>query len=298
MAVVVLLVVLAAVADLVVVNGRIGHDAVRFPHGGSGQTYVIIGSDSRAAIPAGTTQNLFGSVSAAPGQHADVVLVVHRDGSRTSILSIPRDTLVSPEVGTVERLTLAFDDGPQAVVDGLCRTLHIPATNLVIVDFRSFAAIVDQLGGVTVDLPHPIRDPMASLYLDRSGAVHLDGADALALVRSRNPQWLVDGRWIAVPDGAAQRTRWAGRVFAAVLHSARTIGFDPVALQRLAWVSSGSLTTDSGTGLPALWRLSTVSAPVQPLEESPLVATLAVEPDASTFAMLSSAGYGGRCVPD
>jgi len=289
--------VVAAVVDLAAVNARIGHVSVSFPQGGIGTTYLIIGSDSRSAIPSGAREGIFGSPTAVPGHHADVVLVVHRVGSSSSILSIPRDTLVSPDPGTFERLTLAFDDGPQAVVDGLCRTLHITADHLVIVNFQAFSTIVDQLGGVTVDLPHPVRDAMASLLIARSGTVHLDGLEALALVRSRDPQWLVDGRWTTVPDGAAQRTEWAGKVFEAVLGAARRVGFDPIELQRLAWAASGSLTTDGATGLSSLWGLSRTGGDVRPLTESPLSNTLAVEPGASTFATLAAAGFGRRCIP-
>ncbi len=169
--------------------------------------------------------------------------------------------------------------------------------HLVVVNFSSFAAIVNELGGVPVDVPHPVRDPMADLQLKRSGVVHLDGAEALALVRSRDPQWLVDGTWTTVADGAAQRTLWAGKVFEAVLHSVRQLGIDPIKLQDLAWTASGSLTTDGGTGLTSLWSLSRIKGPVESLPESSLANTLAVEPDAATFATLARDGYGDKCVP-
>ena len=55
----------------------------------------------------------------------DVVLVVHRAAGRTSVLSIPRDLLVSPVAGKIERLTLTLQDGPQSLVDGLCNSLGI-----------------------------------------------------------------------------------------------------------------------------------------------------------------------------
>jgi hypothetical protein len=151
------------------------------------------------------------------------------------------------------------------VVDGLCLTLHITSNHLVIVNFLSVADIVNKLGGITVHLPHPVRDPMADLYLDESGVVHLDGTEALALVRSRNPQWLIGGAWTTVTDGSTQRTRWAGKVFESVLHSARLIGINPIKLQELAWAASGSLTTDGGTGLSSLWTLSRISGPVESL---------------------------------
>jgi LCP family protein required for cell wall assembly len=291
----VVLVVVASGVDLLLVNGRIKHVPVTFPTGGTGTTYLILGSDSRGAIPTGIPKGAFGNATAVPGERADVVLIVHTDGSHTSILAVPRDTLVSLTPGTFERVTLALDDGPQAVVDGLCRTLHVAVDHLVIVNFRSFAAIVDELGGITVTLPYPLRDPITGLSLDHAGIVHLDGIEALALVRSRTPQWLVDGRWTTVPDGAVQRTEWSGRVLEAVLHAARAVGYGPVTLQSLAWAASGSLTTDTGTDLATLWDLSRVTAPMHPLPMSSIANTIAVTPNASTFAELSAAGFDGHC---
>jgi LCP family protein required for cell wall assembly len=292
---VIVVLIVAVGGDYLLLNGRIAHVDISFPLRGTGTTYVIVGSDSRAALPPGASRAAFGSASAVPGQRADLVVVVHVVGAHTWVLSVPRDTLVSPATGTVERLTLALLGGPQDVVDGLCRTLNIPADHLVIVNFRSFAGIVDQVGGITVTLPHPVRDPVSGLDLPKAGVVHLDGLQALALVRSRNPQWLIHGTWTMVPDGSVQRTDWAGRVFTAVLRSAHTLGDDPITLQELAWSASGSLTTDQGTDLSSLLTLSKVTGSVQSLSGTSLANSLAVVPNASTFAALARAGYSRRC---
>lgn len=282
-------------ADFLLVNGRIDHVHVVFPQGGTGSTTVIIGSDTRAELPSGASRAAFGTVAQVPDQQADVVLVIHTVGDRTSLLSIPRDTLVSVSPGNVERLTLAMADGPQGVVDGLCRTLGITADHLVVVDFRGFADIVDQLGGITVDLPHPVRDPVASLDLPTAGTVRLDGLQALALVRSRNPQWKVDGAWVPEPDGGAQRTGWAGQVLSSILRGAQGVGFDPFKLQSLAWTASNSLTTDQGTQVADLVGLARIHGSVHALSEEPLVNLLALEPDAASFRALAAAGYGRTC---
>jgi LCP family protein required for cell wall assembly len=196
-----------------------------------------------------------------------------------------------------ERLTLTFLHGPQGVVDGLCQSLGITADHLVIVDFRSFAAIVDEVGGIEVDLPFPLRDPVTGLDLGRAGTVHLDGRQALALVRSRQPQQFVRGRWTAAADGSEQRTDWAGKVLSAVLQAARRRRPDPWALQQLAWTASESLTTDPGTGLFDLLHLSELHGPVEPLPARAVANSLAVVPDAATARALANAGYARRCVP-
>jgi LCP family protein required for cell wall assembly len=294
--VVVVLLVVAIGADYVILNGSVKHVHLTYPGGGTGTTYVIVGSDSRSELPFGGTPQQFGTTSSVPGQRADVVLVVHTVGKHTWLLSVPRDTLVSPSVGTIERLTLTLDTSPQTLVDGLCRSLGITTDHLIIVNFATFSGIIDQLGGITVHLPYPIRDPAASLDIPTSGQVHLDGLQALALVRSRNPQWLIHGTWTTVPDGATQRTDWAGRVFSAVLHSLKQVGDNPIELQGLARAAASSLTADQRTHLLTLFALSRVSGPVVPLPVTPVANSLAVTPNAAAMALLARADYRDRCV--
>ena len=76
---VVALLVAAVGLDLLLVNLRIHHDTVTMPRGGIGTTYVVVGSDSRSALPPGAP-DIFGSPSRVTGQRADVVLVVHTVG--------------------------------------------------------------------------------------------------------------------------------------------------------------------------------------------------------------------------
>ena len=292
--VVVALLVAAAGLDLLLVSWRIHHDTVTMPRGGTGTTYVVVGSDSRSALPPGAP-DIFGNPNRVPGQRSDVVLVVHTVGARTWVLSVPRDLLVSPSPGTVDRLTLTFAAGAQQLVDGLCRSLNITTNHLVVVNFRSFAQIVDDVGGITVRLPYPVRDSIVDLGIPRAGAVHLNGFEALALVRSRTPQWLVRGRWTTVPNGATQRTLWAGKVFAAVLHAVKGVGLNPLTLQKLAWTGAGTLTTSQGTGLFDLLHLAHSSGSALPLPVSSIPNTIAVRANALTHRTLERAGFAARC---
>ena len=289
------LVIGVVAADTWLLVTRIAHVQVTMPPGGRGTTYVIAGSDSRSTLPPGADTTTFGSATQVPSQRSDVVLVVHVVGNHTSILSIPRDMLVSTAPGQFSRLTLTLLHGPQALVNGLCRSLAITTTHLIIVNFRSFAEIIDTLGGISVDLPYPVRDPTADLSLPRAGTQQLNGLQALALVRSRTPQWRIDGRWTSVPDGSTQRTDWAGKVFAAVLEAARHVGADPFTWQSLAWTATGNLTTDHGTGPFTLLDLARVRGSVESLASSPIANTLAVRPDAATYRELAQAGYSAPC---
>lgn len=277
-------------------RSRIQHISLQFPSavgglGDTGQTWVIAGSDSRADDPPGP--RIFGTVEQVPGQRADVVLVVHRAAGRTSVLSIPRDLLVSPVAGKIERLTLTLQDGPQSLVDGLCNSLGIAGDHFLSITMAGFADVVDALGGVSVALPHAIRDPSAGLAIMSTGSVHLDGRTALALVRSRNPQQLIDGRWLGSdPDvGAAARTKWAGMVFAALRAKAKGVR-NPLRLQALAWTATGAITTDSHTGLDDLRALRSFNGSVIDLPTTSLGATQAVTVSAEGREVLAQAGFG------
>jgi LCP family protein required for cell wall assembly len=234
----------ALALDAAALAGRITRVPVQMPDG-PGETWVLVGEDSRAHLPDGAPTSAFGSTDAVPGSRADVVLVVHSAGDRTTVLSVPRDVAVT-RARTPGRLALSWLDGPQSTVDALCG-LGIAADHLVAVDLAGFTAVVDALGGLDVDIPAPVRDPAAGLQLATAGPWHVDGATALALVRSRNPQQLVDGRWVPAPVDPDGRATAAAGVLSALADAAEGSLTRPWRLQALAWAASGELTVDSET---------------------------------------------------
>ncbi len=261
---------------------------------GAGETWVIVGSDSRLAVP---SPDVFGSAQEVAGQRADVVLLVHRGAGRTTVVSVPRDMIVSPTSTQIERLALTLNTGPQALLDGLCATLGVAADHLAVITMKSFADIVDALGGLVVHIPYPIRDAGSGLAIPTAGAVRLNGVEALALVRSRTPQQLIGSEWVAADTvtGDGDRTQWAGRVFSAILASASSLRWNPVALQRVAWAATGGITTDSSTSLADLLSIANVNATVTDLPAEQLAQSLAVIPDSATYSTLVTAGLRTHC---
>ena len=283
--------------DCLLLNARINHVAIDHPQHQNGSTFVVVGSDSRSGnLPAGLSP-LVGSTQAVPGQRADVVEVVHFQRSRISVLTLPRDLLVSPRPFVLERLALTLSGGPQQLVDALCRTTGISTSHLVIVEFGAFVGIVDALGGIVVDLPHPIRDPRSSLLIESAGRQRIDGMTALALVRSRNPSWLIDRKWVAQPNGAIERSDWTGRVFHAVAVALAHNLWDPLAVQRVAWSGAGSLTTDQSTGILDLMKLANSTNVPTVVSARQVPGSLAVAPDKATYRSLAKAGYKSGCSP-
>jgi LCP family protein required for cell wall assembly len=294
----VVVLVVAVCIDALVLYTRVSRISLNVPAHGVGTTWVMVGSDSRATVPQGP--NIYGSVNQSPGAHADAVIVVHQEGTRTVVLSIPRDVLVSPEPGEISRLTLTFTQGPQQLINGLCRSLNIPATHLVIITMSGFATAVNDVHGVTITNTAPTRDLTSGLDLPRAGRIHLDGTEALALVRSRSPQTLTAHGWVPVSavTGDQDRTRWLGTIFHALATQAHADLDNPFALDTLAWDVTGALTVDGHTSVASLARLNLEGAqvsdlPVQPLGTDGIGATV----DGATKRALAAAGFSGRCQP-
>jgi LCP family protein required for cell wall assembly len=284
---------LLVAGDAALLTGRVDDLPVRLNHGTSGDTWVLVGLDSRSDLPPGSAGR-FGTAADVPGSRADVVLVVTDDGRRTTALSVPRDVVVDTANGP-GRLALSWREGPQQTLDALCG-LGIPADHLVAVDLAGFQDVVDAAGGLDVDVPVPVRDPPAGLLLTRSGRQHVDGATALALVRSRHPEHLVDGRWVPAavdPDGRADA---AGSVLRALIRQVATARSNPWRLQSLAWSASGALSVDDRTSTAELLGLAGThldDVPVLPVGD-PVGGTLARFPTADTAATLAAAGLSCR----
>ena len=286
--------VLSAV-DVVVVSSRIDHLALTPTSGAAGETWIVVGSDSRADLPAGATTSSFGTTTQVAGARADIVLVVHRapDGSATT-LSLPRDLVLRNRSSELNRLALTFGISPQNMVDSLCVTLGIPTDHLIVVDFAVFTAVIDDLGGIVVDPPTPVRDAYTGLDLTTAGTQRIDGAQALALVRSRHTQEFSGGRWVALSDGAQQRTSWAGVIFRTVTEAAAS-SRNPILLQRLAWTLGGAVETDQRTSIADLGILSQQVGPVVDVPATALAGGLSVAPSTATYAALAAAGFDRHC---
>ena len=91
------------------------------------------------------------------------------------------------------------------MVTSLCRDLGVGVDHVAILDFRGLIDLVDSTEGVLVSTREPLRDTKAGLSLPRAGEHRLGGAQALAWVRSRQPEVLRGGRW--TPLAGADRTR-------------------------------------------------------------------------------------------
>ncbi|MBM6978103.1 MAG: LCP family protein [Actinomyces succiniciruminis] len=278
--------------------------------GDTAETWLIIGTDSRTNLPDGPAR--YGGVAdVGDGARADVVTLVQTTASGVNVLVLPRDLTVSQGQLFDERLATSFLQGPQYTVDSLCSAYGVGADHVVTVDMAQFADIVDALGGIDVEIDEPVRDAYSGLQIDAAGIQHLSGVDALALVRSRHPEVLRDGRWVTLSEqeGAERRSRFTGVVMHAVLAGVLERARNPLAMQSLAWTLTGDLGTDAGTGLLDLARLARtvrngamtdadggvnlVTVPAGPVGDG-----FTAPPTDETYATLAEYGYTpGACTP-
>ncbi len=164
----------------------------------NGVNFLIIGSDSREFVDAegGANRESFGDVTDAGPPKSDTLMVLHANGDRSFAVSFPRDTWVTIPGRGEMKINAAFNDGPQAVVDTLAQNFDIGINHYLEVDFRSFEGLVDAIGGVPVYFEYTTKDEFTGLLIPFPNACyHLDGGQSLAYVRSRAPQYFIDGEW-------------------------------------------------------------------------------------------------------
>jgi LCP family protein required for cell wall assembly len=179
------------------------------------QNILIVGSDQ--AMP-GEGRDQITSVN------TDTMMIVRADpGAGTiGVLSLPRDLWVDiPDHGQ-ERINTAWETGgPALLIDTIKANFDIPINHFLQVDGGGFQRLVDQAGGSDIWVAGELSDTNTGFAAAGPGCVHLDGAQALALVRSRHLRFNDPDRgWIEDPAsdlGRIQRQQLMGRVLASSL---------------------------------------------------------------------------------
>ncbi|MFC7220549.1 LCP family protein [Streptomyces polyrhachis] len=217
---------------------------------------LVLGSDSRSGANA--------KYGREGGARSDTAMVVHlyQDRTKASVVSIPRDTLVSRpscagEDGTaVPAATRVMFNSAYAVGGPACAVKTVEAMtglrmdHFVEVDFTGFKKLVDGLGGVEVTTTEAIHD--RDSHLDLAAGTHtLDGEQALGLVRTRH----------GIGDGSDLGRIGLQQTFVkALLDQVRDLGLlsSPTKLYGLADTATSALTTDKGlASIPELMGLAT-----------------------------------------
>ena len=156
--------------------------------------------------------------------NTDTMMVVRADpGTGTiGVLSLPRDLWVDIPGHGEERINTAWETGgPALLIQTIQANFDIPVNHFLQVDGGGFQRLVDQAGGSDIWVAGELRDDATGFAAAGPGCVHLDGAQALALVRSRHLEFNDPNRgWIEDPAsdlGRIQRQQLMGRALAASL---------------------------------------------------------------------------------
>lgn len=166
--------------------------------GGAPENILLIGNQSRAGLNTPADIQQFGNPQLLSGSLSDVIMVLHLDPKtkKASILSIPRDLFSHMPTGSPvlpwEKIDAALNDGvngPDNLVKAIQQDFGIPINHFVEINFSGFENTVNALGGLTMYFPEKLYDLQSQLNITTTGCLAINGAQALALVRSRHLQY-------------------------------------------------------------------------------------------------------------
>ncbi len=238
---------------------------------GQDQNLLVVGTDDRSDMTAAERSML--KVGSDQGVRSDVIMVVHlpADGSRATLISIPRDTYVRIPGYGMNRVNAAFSFGYNDA-SGSHDQKYAAAANLLIhtvqaltglhidhflaVDFLAFYRIAQAVGGIPVVLCRSVDDRFSTnmrhgvragsgFYMSKGRHV-LTPLQSLEFVRQRHN----------LPGGSTdlQRNERQRYFIAAAFRKITSAGvlFHPAKLQALISAVKRSVYVDSGFDLTSL----------------------------------------------
>jgi LCP family protein required for cell wall assembly len=211
----------------------------------TGSTILVLGSDVRTGDSIDESQQ-------GPGR-SDTIMLVHASLGSVRKLSIPRDVEVEIPGQGINKINAAYAiGGPALTIETVESFLGngLEINHLVEVNFENFPALIDSLGGVTVNSPSRICSPPFDNFWKglnfKKGENELDGARALGYARVRKNDCA------PAEDDRARAARQQE-----VLNAMSDQVTSPGTFFRLPWVSwqaPRALRTDmKGPGLMALF---------------------------------------------
>jgi LCP family protein required for cell wall assembly len=177
---------------------------------------LVIGSDARPGENVARTR-------------ADSIHLVGINPAKgkATIVGFPRDSYVPiPGFGTNKINAAMVNGGPPLVVQTVEQLMGITIDYWAMTWFEGFQAMVNDVGGLNVNVPFDVYDTYAHAQID-AGQQVLDGRDALAFARARH----------ALPSGDFGRSENQGRLMVAALAQfRREFAKDPSRL--LIWIAA------------------------------------------------------------
>ncbi|MEV6970308.1 LCP family protein [Hamadaea sp. NPDC051192] len=192
---------------------------------------LILGSDSR-------NPDLDGS-------RTDTIMLAHvtADHKAAQMVSIPRDTWLDiPRAanghgGVKAKINAAFAwGGIPLMVRTVEQYTKVRIDHVVVIDFEGFAAVVDKLGGIDVDVEKNFTSIHPPYRKFSAGMQHLNGAEALDYSRQRKQ----------FSNGDFSRIKHQQQVIKAILAKATSAGIltDPGKLNAFLTATASAISAD------------------------------------------------------
>ncbi len=210
----------------------------------AGTNWLITGSDSRAGLTK-AEENQLALGHDISGSRSDTIMLLHvpANGTRPTLVSMPRDSYVPIPGHGYNKLNAAFDlGGPKLLVRTVQNVTGLPIDHYMGIGFGGLVTVVNDVGGVRMCLKAPMKDPKAGLNL-KAGCQTLNGAQALGFVRTR-----------AFAEGDLQREQDQRVLLKGILSKMTSAGTlaNPFAIVPAANGAASSISIDQGTGLTQL----------------------------------------------
>jgi LCP family protein required for cell wall assembly len=189
------------------------------------------------------------------------IVAINPAKHRATIVGIPRDSWVDvPGHGFNKINSAMFYGGPQLLVQTVESLTHIKLDYWVLTTFWGFQAMVNQVGGLTVDVPFPMHDSYSGSNFS-PGVRKLNGSEALAFARDRH----------SLPEGDFGRSEDAGRLMLASLAQFRKeFAKDPSMV--FTWVAAGMRNVQTEVPLDQILALAFTATSIDPKHVENIVA--------------------------
>jgi polyisoprenyl-teichoic acid--peptidoglycan teichoic acid transferase len=213
---------------------------------GGPENYLVVGIESAEGLDPDDPVRI-GRAGAGKSDTIMILRIDPRDRG-AKLLSLPRDLWV-PIAGTghSRKINAAIEiGGAPLLIRTIDENFGIDIHHYVQVDFAAFRELVDAIDGVPIYFPYPARDRKTGLNIRRTGCVTLDPVQALAFVRSRTYEQLIDGEWeldLGLPD-IGRIGRQQAFIRKALSRASERGARNPGTLDRLIDVGLAGITVD------------------------------------------------------
>jgi polyisoprenyl-teichoic acid--peptidoglycan teichoic acid transferase len=200
---------------------------------------LLLGSDMRPGAGCGCSDAIH-------------VVGVPAGGGQATMINVPRDTRVDvPGKGSSKLTEAMATGGAQLTAQAVSQWMGVPISYTVITTFDGLPAMVDELGGVTVNVSVRMDDSFTNVHLD-PGPTPMDGNLALRFARSRH-----------IIGSDYQRTQNQALLMLSALGEMRTAGTSPSDTVKYLGILARHTTLD-GMSTPDLYRLARVALAIDP----------------------------------